>query len=355
MSRSTRAIIDTDALRANYRKLKPANGAGAIAVIKADAYGHGAVLVARALDAVCDCFAVAICEEAIALRYAGLSQPLLILEGPHDAEDCVVAGQHNFILMVHNHAQLKWLNTLAAHERPQVWLKVDTGMHRLGFAATQIATLLNDYPWLNNPQCVLASHFACADEPDDKFNERQRCQFIALAKTLGLPMCMANSAAALTQPSSQGGWCRLGIGLYGASPLNKVSAEELGLLPAMQLKAQVIALHNVAKGETVGYGRDWVATRDSTIATVGIGYADGYPRHCPSGTPVFIRGQRATLAGRVSMDMITVDVTGVNNVALHDDVELWGANLPVDEVASWAGTISYELISRVSPRVPRIT
>ncbi|MDC8832201.1 alanine racemase [Alteromonas gilva] len=353
MSRSTRAIIDPDALRTNYRQLKPANGAGAIAVIKADAYGHGAVFVARALGAECDCFAVAICEEAVPLRAAGIVHPVLILEGPHDAEDCNIAARENFILMVHNRYQLNWLSKLSDTKRPRVWLKVDTGMHRLGFAPDEIATLFEEYQWLKRTECVLASHFACADEPQDDFNTHQFARFNEVAETLGLPICMANSAATLTQPMSQGMWCRLGIGLYGASPVNGVSAEEYGLVAAMQLKAQVIALHNVARGESVGYGRDWVAPRDSVIATVGIGYADGYPRHCPSGTPVIIRGQRAPLVGRVSMDMITIDVTGIEGVALQDDVELWGARLPVDEVAGWAGTISYELISRVSSRVPR--
>ncbi|HCL10880.1 alanine racemase [Alteromonas alba] len=355
MSRATRAIINPDAIRNNFRRLSPGRDCVAIAVIKADAYGHGAVTVAKALAEQCDCFAIAICDEAAALREAGINQPLLVLEGPHDADDCRAAKAGNLILLVHNQQQLAWLDELEQSQRPEVWLKVDTGMHRLGFNADDIAKVLSSYDWLQQQQPVLVSHFACADDPDNPNNAAQLQQFLALTGSLALPGCMANSAATLCNPPSQADWCRLGIGLYGASPVTGHPAAEYGLTPAMTLIAQIIALHNVKQGETVGYSQTWTAPRDSVIATVGIGYADGYPRHCPNGTPVVVRGQRGQLVGRVSMDMITIDVTHIEAVALGDDVELWGAQLPVDEVADWAGTISYELITRVSARVPRVT
>ncbi|MEC9260740.1 MAG: alanine racemase [Pseudomonadota bacterium] len=355
MSRSTRAIINPDAIRNNFRRLSPGRDCTAIAVIKADAYGHGAVTVAKALVEQCECFAIAICDEAAALREAGINQPLLVLEGPHDADDCRAAIAGNLILLVHNQQQLAWLDELEQSQRPEVWLKVDTGMHRLGFNADDIAKVLSSYDWLKQQQPVLVSHFACADDPDNPNNAAQLQQFLALTGSLALPGCMANSAATLCNPASQADWCRLGIGLYGASPVTGHAAAEYGLTPAMTLMAQIIALHNVKQGETVGYSQTWTAPQDSVIATVGIGYADGYPRHCPNGTPVVVRGQRGQLVGRVSMDMITIDVTHIGDVALGDEVELWGAQLPVDEVADWAGTISYELITRVSARVPRVT
>ena len=200
---------------------------------------------------------------------------------------------------------------------------------------------------------MLVTHFACADEPDNPFNAAQFEAFNRIAAATNLPVCVANSAATLMHPEQWGAWCRLGIGMYGASPLASKTAAQLELQAAMTLQAEVIGLHNVKKGESVGYSQTWKAPRDSVIATVGIGYADGYPRHCPTGTPVVIRGHRAPLVGRVSMDMITIDVTDIPDVALQDTVELWGRQLPVDEVAQCAGTISYELTTRVSTRVPR--
>lgn len=353
MSRYTRALIHLNAIRENFKQLQATTQSKAIAVIKADAYGHGSVTVAQALNDLCECFAVAIFDEVQVLRNAGVQQPILILEGPHEAAECKQAYEQNSILLVHNEQQLTWLNALAETERPQIWLKVDTGMHRLGFGYEDISQLVKRYPGLLK-NTVLASHFACADEPDNGFNLTQLKRFNEVSQALDLPTCIANTAAVVTMPDSNGNWCRLGIGLYGGSPVSNHAAFEYHLQPAMTLESQIIALHDVAEGESVGYGRSWVANRKSIIATVGIGYADGYPRHCKTGTPVIIRGQRACIVGRVSMDMITVDVTDIADVSTQDTVELWGAQLAVDEVAQWAGTISYELLTRVSSRVPRV-
>lgn len=353
MSRYTRAIIDLSAIKENFRQLQPGGGCTAIAVVKADAYGHGSISVAKALAGECKCYAVAICEEAAPLRLAGIKQPVLILEGPHEASECEMAWRENLILLIHNQQQISWLETLDKNQRPTVWLKVDTGMHRLGFQSDEVTDLVAKHPWLLE-KGVLVSHFACADDPENAFNQLQLRRLNGLREILNLPVCFANSAAALTIPASHCDWCRLGIGLYGASPVTGHQIDEYQLHAAMTLQSQIIALHNVPEGESVGYAQGWTAQRDSVIATVGIGYADGYPRHCKSGTPIIVRGQRASLVGRVSMDMITVDVTNIPGVALQDIVELWGKKLPVDEVASYAGTISYELITRVSSRVPRI-
>lgn len=354
MSRQTRAIIHPIALQHNYARLQPPLPSRAIAVIKADAYGHGAVTVAKALSDLCECFAVAICDEVRPLRDAGITQPVVVLEGPHDIQDCLSAKSSNSILVAHNQVQLDWLTNLPPQQRPVVWLKVDTGMHRLGFSVEDAINVLNTHAWLCEQPCVLVTHFACADEPDNPFNTLQFEEFNRIAGKAQMPICVANSAATLTHPEQRGAWCRLGIGIYGATPLMNKSAEVLDLKAAMTLQAEVIGIHSIKKGETVGYSRAWRAPRDSVIATVGIGYADGYPRHCPTGTPVMVNGKRAKLVGRVSMDMITIDVTEIQGVALQDKVELWGQQLSVDEVAECAGTISYELTTRVSTRVPRV-
>jgi alanine racemase len=243
----------------------------------------------------------------------------------------------------------------ASLSRPlNIWLKLDSGMHRLGLAPETVRQL---FPRLRAaPQVAelnLLSHFACADERGHSLTEVQLECFLDLLDLDFDQRSLANSAALLMIPASHMDWIRPGIMLYGATPFADLSAAELGLQPAMSLSAQLIAVREVAVGESVGYGAGWVAERASRIGTVSCGYADGYPRHAPSGTPVLIRGQRVPLAGRVSMDMLTVDLSDLPEAAVGDTVELWGAHLPVDEVAQAAGTIGYELLTKVTARVPR--
>ncbi|AXR08360.1 alanine racemase [Salinimonas sediminis] len=352
MSRQTQAIIHADAILNNYTALtRLAPGSQAMAVIKADAYGHGAVNIARILRGHVQAFAVAITEEAIKLRENGVKEPIVVLEGPHQKKDCILASQHNLTLVLHDESQLRWVDELQL--RIAIWLKVDTGMHRLGLPPAQLVSLVNTYQHLLNEQSVLVSHLACADEPDVALNTQQLARLSQLAKAVNMPVSVANSPATLSLSGSHGAWNRLGLALYGANPLHPAPSR-LTLQPAMTLRASVIALRQVRAGEGVGYGQVWQAPRDSLIATVGIGYADGYPRHCPNGTPVLVRGARAALVGRVSMDMLSIDVTDIPAVALGDTVELWGEQLSVDEVASCAQTVAYELVTRVSPRVPRV-
>ena len=354
MSRQTQAIIHADALLHNFKQLAAAAPASqSMAVVKADAYGHGAVNVARILQHVSSRFAVAIIEEAIALRDAGITAPIVVLEGAHQAKECQMAYQHNCILVMHSKAQLAWLEACPADRRPHIWLKVDSGMHRLGFALDDVAQLVTTYRHLLSEETVIATHFACADDVDNEFTQRQLSAFERVVLPLNLPLSLANSPATVNWQASHGRWNRLGLGVYGG----KVSTQTLAginLLPAMTLRASILAVREVPKGEGVGYGQTWTAEKPSRIATVGIGYADGYPRHCPNGTPVMVKGQRASLVGRVSMDMITIDVTHIPKVEIGDMVELWGEHVPIDEVAQCAGTIDYELMTRVSQRVPRI-
>lgn len=352
MSRQTQAIIHADALLHNFKALAAlAPSSQSMAVVKADAYGHGAVNVARILQHVSSRFAVAIIEEAIALRDAGISAPIVVLEGAHQAKECQMAFQHNCILVMHCEEQLAWLEQCPEQKRPHIWLKVDSGMHRLGFALSDIESITNRYRHLLSEQTVIATHFACADDVENSFTKSQLAAFTQVVDKLGLPTSVANSPATVNWPASRNAWNRLGVGVYGGAVSTSQNVE---IYPAMTLRSSVLAVRTVAAGEGIGYGQTWVASQPSKIATVGIGYADGYPRNCKNGTPVMIRGKRAYLAGRVSMDMITIDVTHIDNVAVGDEVELWGQNISIQEVADNADTIDYELMTRVSQRVPRI-
>ncbi|MBT81766.1 MAG: alanine racemase [Alteromonadaceae bacterium] len=353
MSRQTQAVIHADALLHNFRVLSSLAGEGQnMAVVKADAYGHGAVNVARILRKVSPAFAVAITEEALALREGGIQAPVVILEGPHQAAECAVAARENCIVVVHSEEQLCWLKACPSDRRPAIWLKVDSGMHRLGFACDEVLPMVAKYRDMLTDDTVLVTHLACGDETGSQSVQKQLDAFEPVRAATGFAVSIANSPGTVGWPQARGNWNRTGIAMYGAEPLDKPCG--LDLQPVMTLQASIIALRTIEAGETVGYGDTWQAKRRSVIATAGIGYADGYPRQCPNGTPVMVNGHRAALAGRVSMDMITIDVTDIPAPAPGDRVELWGHQLSVDEVARHAGTISYDLVTRLSQRVPRI-
>lgn len=342
-----------------------------MAVVKADAYGHGAARVAAALDDA-DGYAVARLGEALALRSAGIDKPILLLEGVFSADELAQALAARIDLAVHDASQVELLEQAAvpsgdaAQSGAVIWLQVDTGMNRLGFRPEQaLAVRARLLAARGAPRELrLMTHLARADETDAAPTAAQTARFDSLVAewtaTAGAPpvTSIGNSAGTLrgsaAQGATQGDWIRPGIALYGASPLADRSAAELGLSPVMTLETAVIATRDVPPGEGVGYGATWRATRPSRIAILAAGYADGVPRHLPSGAPVIIGGRRAPLAGRVSMDMIAVDVTDLPSVAVGERAVLWGEGLPVDEVAARAGTIAYELFCRVAPRVPRV-
>ncbi|MDM8348489.1 alanine racemase [Pseudomonas sp. sp1636] len=349
------ATIDLAAIRHNYAVAKRcAPGRQAFAVVKANAYGHGVGAVVAALHDQADGFAVACLEEAVEVRARHGEARILLLEGCFEAAEYQLAAQLGLDLVLQDERQAA--DFLAAKlSRPlNVWLKLDTGMHRLGFTALALRTW---HARLQGAAQVaelnLLSHFACADERGHEMTERQLEEFLDVLDLDFAQRSLANSAAILTIPAAHMDWLRPGIMLYGATPFAELGAAELGLAPAMTLTAQLIACRDVAVGESVGYGASWVAARPSRIGTVSCGYADGYPRHAPSGTPLLVRGQRVALAGRVSMDMLAVDLTDLPAAQVGDEVQLWGAQLPVDEVARAAGTIGYELLSKVTQRVPR--
>lgn len=324
-------------------------------MVKANAYGHGAIKIAQALADLAPAFGVACIEEALELRSAGIKQPILLLEGAFDAAELKVAATKGFWVMVENHPQKEAIINADLALPLTVWLGVDTGMHRLGFQPSDIAEV---YQCLNNSRnvsqpIVFTSHFACADDLDSDATAKQIDTFKACAPVTAL-QSLANSAAILAWPKAQREWQRPGYMLYGNSPFSVAQENADQLKPVMSFESAVISLRNIAAGEPVGYTGNWTAQRDSNIATITVGYGDGYPRNAINGTPVLINGVRCPLVGRVSMDMITVDVTELTEVAIGDKAVLWGPELPVNEVASYCDSIGYELLTRMPGRVPRV-
>jgi alanine racemase len=352
--RGTEKIINLTAVKSNYLLMDGlAPNSQTLAVIKADAYGHGAVEIASCLTPIAPAFAVAFLEEAIPLREKGIDAPILLLEGAMSADETVLAAQQGCWLMVHAAHQIPWLLASPYPKETPVWVKVDTGMGRLGFFEAQLADTLTQLKKAGYRQIILCSHCSSADEPQANTTLQQASTIQQLAQQHQLPFSLSNSAGVLLWPETHGQWNRSGIALYGASPSGRDEPKNspLALTPVMTLQSSILAIRPVKKGAPVGYNGHWTAPRDCLIATVAIGYGDGYPRHAPSGTPVMINGVNARLVGRVSMDMITVDVTDVPGVTVGATVQLWGEALSVSDVAACAGTINYELLTRVSPRV----
>jgi alanine racemase len=323
-----------------------------MAVVKANAYGHGLTDVARAL-ADADAFAVARMEEAMAIRQAGLENRIVLLEGVLRPDHLPLAAQYRLEPVVHSPEQLAMLEAAELPARISAWMKIDTGMHRLGFPpseAASVARRLADSGRLSGPPACM-THLACADEPDPRFTRAQLSTFLGSVAGLDGERSVANSAAVLAFPETHHDWVRPGIMLYGVSPFPERNGESLGLRPVMTLTCPLIAVKDVAPGGRVGYGGTWQAKRKSRIGIAAIGYGDGYPRHLESGTPVRVAGQQARTAGRVSMDMIAIDLAGVSDPRPGDEVMLWGPGLPVETLAARAGTIGYELLCGVTARV----
>jgi alanine racemase len=353
MTAIVRAIVDTAALRHNLERARAlAPGARVLAVIKANAYGHGIVPTAVAL-AGADGFAVARLEEATALRAAGLRHRVVLLEGVFSSEQLKLAAHHDFDIMVHEPGQLALLEAQPAARPFRVWFKIDTGMNRLGFKPGQVAAALarlQACAAVSKP-VTLVTHLASADDRDDTVSGEQVALFERLTGGVPGERSIANSAGLIGFPSARTGWVRPGLMLYGVSPFADGTGESLGLRPAMTLATRVIAVKQIGTGERVGYGGTWQASRPTRLAIAAGGYGDGYPRNTAAGAPVLVGGHRATLVGRVSMDMVAIDVTDVPAVTVGEEVVLWGPGVPVEDVARAAGTIPYELICGVSQRV----
>jgi alanine racemase len=351
MSRPLSATIDLNALRHNLAVVRRhAPHSQVLAVVKANAYGHGLGRVARALgDA--DGYALLEIEAAVQLREAGCDRRIVLLEGVFDTRELAVAVARGLEPVVHHDAQVRMLAALAGGAGIDVMLKLNTGMNRLGFQPREFPgalAALEQAPGVRN--ITLMTHFASADEP--RGVSWQKAVFDETAGGLSLPRSMANSAAVLRFPETHADRVRPGIMLYGCSPFPESVGAELGLAPVMTLASEIIAVRDLDRGDTVGYGGAFTADRKIRIGVVACGYADGYPRHAPSGTPVLVSGQLTRTVGRVSMDMLCVDLSDVPQVGLGARVELWGAGNPVESVAAAAGTVSYELLCALAPRVP---
>jgi alanine racemase len=344
------ATIDLAAHRHNLAEARRrAPRSRLVAVVKANGYGHGAARLLPALGAA-DMLGVACLEEAAILREAGARQPILLLEGVFAAGELVACARHGFELAVHGPEQLRMLELARLPRALTAWLKIDTGMGRLGFrpeAAAAAWRRLRDSPSVGAIR--LMSHLASADEPGDAATPAQLARFAAL--DLPGERSFANSAGLLGWPAAHGHWVRPGIMLYGVSPVAGRTGADEGLRPVMTLETRLIAVKEIRAGEAVGYGGTWRAPADGRIGIAAIGYGDGYPRHAPSGTPVLVDGAPAPLAGRVSMDMIAVDLAGHPAAEVGARVVLWGDGLPVEGLAARAGTIAYELLCGVTGRV----
>ncbi len=348
------ATIDLAAVRHTLgvvRRLAPHSRV--MAAVKADAYGHGAVPVARALEAGgVDALAVACLEEAMQLRQARIQAPIALLEGVISGEEAAQAVYERLQVVVHDHWQIELLERLPASARLSVWFKLDSGMHRLGFPLADVPRLrgiLERHPGWSFAGWI--THLACADEPAHPFTREQIARFEAALNGIPGPRSIANSAGLIAWPQSRVDWVRPGLALYGCSPMPDTSAAQLGLKPAMRLESRIIAVREYAAGEGIGYGLTYRCPERMRIGVIAVGYADGMHRAFRNGTPVLVRGRRAYLAGRVSMDMITVDLRQVPEAQVGDAVLLWGDGLPAEEIAAWAGTLSYELFCGLTQRV----
>ena len=341
--RSARISVDGDALRHNLGRVRAlAPSSKVMAVIKANAYGHDVLTAAGSLDDA-DAFALAMPAEAVALRRAGISKPLVVLQGFANKDELGLCVEYDLQPVIHQQWQAELLYT-ASRYCIDVWLKIDTGMHRLGVppeAVDETCQTLRSSAVVGDIRFM--SHFANADYPDHPLNNIQLETFIKVLSKYDAERSIANSAAVLSRADSHLEWVRPGIMLYGTSPLHDRTAAQLGLKPAMQFETRLCAVQQIRKGEAIGYGSTWQCPEDMPVGVVAAGYGDGYPRHAPSGTPVWINNQLCPSVGRVSMDSICVDLRGVDAVP-GDRVVLWGRELSVDIIASQAETISYELL-----------
>lgn len=352
MSRLATATIHLGALRHNLARLRELSApARVMAVIKADGYGHGLERVARAL-ADADAFGVAAIADGLRLRAAGHRQRIVVLSGPDRQSDLAELRRLRLDAVIHHDSQLQWL--AADRGTPlRVWLKIDSGMHRLGFdaaRAVEVHARLQAVPVVAS-DITLITHFAASDEFDNALTREQIATFEETTRVLPGLRSLSNSAAILGWPAARGNWVRAGGLLYGLSVVDGQCGADFGFQPAMTLRTRLIAVNRIQRGDRVGYAATWTAPEDMPLGVAAIGYGDGYPRSATAGTPVLINGQRAEIAGRVSMDLTTIDLRGAPDARVGDTVTLWGADLPAETVAAHAGTISYDLTCGMNRRV----
>lgn len=351
MHNRAHAIIDSHSLQSNFAVTKNlAPRSKILAMLKSNAYGHGSVEVSRILSEA-DGFGVACIEEAIKLRDNDVKHRIVLLSGPSNKTDLELAVAYSLDLVIHESYQLELLE--AYPKALSVWLKIDSGMHRLGFSANKFEKIyeqLRNNPAVKSP-IYLMTHLASADDVNKETTSAQIQLFKRTIGDLTSPKSIANSAGIIAWPEAISDWNRPGLMLYGCSPMIGRTGSDHGLSPVMTLTSKIIAIHDCQKGDAIGYGGTWVCPSRKRIAVVAIGYGDGYPRHAKNGTPTLIRGNLCPLVGRVSMDMITVDVTDCRSASIEDEVILWGVGLPAETVAKYADTVAYELLCNISQRV----
>ena len=348
MTRPARVIVDVSAVRANFEVVQRcAPGARIIAIVKADAYGHGVERIAGALADCTDAFGVASLEEAIKLRRANIRQPIVLLEGPFARDEINEIANFSLETVVHTSQQAEWLSN--SEHSIDVWVKIDSGMHRLGFSAADVELVVAS---LDRPgrSVRFMTHLASANHHNDESVDRQVREFYAVKETREAQCSIANSGAILGWPNLKAGWVRPGLMLYGVSPFAGSYGTDHGLIPAMTVESALIAVREVEAGGSVGYGGGYVCPERMKVGVVAFGYGDGYPRNAGTGTPICVSGTRTQVIGQASMDMLTVDLRPIKDAAIGDPVVLWGSELPVEEIADHAGTIPYELLCRVKMR-----
>jgi len=352
MSRPTYMMIDLNALRHNLKRVRDyAPKQSIIAMVKANAYGHGIVRVAKAL-ATADAFGVASLEEGVILREAGITQPIILMEGLFNSDEILEAAKHHFTLVVHHQPHVEMLSTVKVDKPFPIWLKINTGMYRLGFDPKEVNTVYEQLMAFESVQqpIGLMTHFAEADTDNTQSVMEQIRVFKQVTAHYQGPKSLANSAAIITNAASHGDWVRPGLMLYGASPFKNKTGEDHQLKSVMTLSSKIIAINKVRRGGKVGYGGSWTAEEDMLVGVVGVGYGDGYPQFAMNGTPVLVNNKACKLVGRVSMDMLTVDLRNSVNAKIGDPVVLWGEGLPVEHVAQCSNTSPYEILTRMTPR-----
>ena len=346
------ARINLDALRHNLQRVRElAPQSRVLAVIKANGYGHGMIEVAQALDSA-DSYAVAAIGEALMLRQAGIEKDIVVLQGASDETELLQASQANISLVVHSETQLHTLETSTLPSSIDIWIKIDTGMHRLGFEPQSARSHVKRLQQCDHVSSIrIMSHFANADDSSDALTSRQLQDFLECSDDLGLERSIANSAGICASQNYHLDWVRPGIMLYGANPFLVDDKSDCRLQAVMTLSSHLISVQQRKRGDAIGYGGSWVCPQDMPVGVVSIGYGDGYPRHARAGTPVLVNGIKVPLVGRVSMDMICVDLRPCPQAVAGDEVILWGDGLPVEEVADSSDTIAYELLCKLTGRV----
>lgn len=353
MFNRTTAYVNLNALEHNIKKVKAlAPDSGVLAMVKCDAYGHGASPVAKTLEYEADAFGVMFLKEALELAEAGIKNPIVILTGFFDEKELKLIDEYGFNVSIHNFEQIKILKEAKLNRKLNVWLKIDTGMHRLGFQPHQVEEAYKKIISCDGVEKYIRfmTHFSDADDLESSKTALQIERFKMSLGDLSGELCLANSAAILNWPKTHSTWVRPGIMLYGVSPIREKTGLDLGLKPVMTLASTIITTHNLERGESIGYGSVFKCPKKMRIGTVAIGYGDGYPRSTQN-APVLIDGVRSQILGRVAMDMVGVDLTDLPEAGVGSKVVLWGEGLPIEEFAKFTEEIPYEIFCRLTNRV----